>query len=218
MMSRLPVVLYVPNLLGYLRVVLAFVGLAYATHHPVTAVALWIVAALLDLVDGWAARRLNQTSRFGVVLDIVADNLLRTAGWMAAACADPHRYLLPATAIISLEWLTLAATQVHAASNGDHWKKARQRDPIFVQTYFRNNFRNPLGMLGVFGLFAADLVCYGSAHAILYENVPLFEYVMSIALIGRGLSALVEVWLCGSFFSFILSQDRPHHEAPDKTQ
>jgi CDP-diacylglycerol--inositol 3-phosphatidyltransferase len=216
-MSRLPVVLYVPNLLGYLRVVLACVGLAYATN-PVTAVALWIVAALLDLVDGWAARLLNQTSRFGVVLDIVADNLLRTAVWMAAASADPRRYLLMATAVISLEWLTLAATQVHAASNGDHWKKARQRDPLFVQAYFRNNFRNPLGVLGVFGLFAAGLVCYGSVHPILYENVPLFKYGMTAALVGRGLSALVEVWLCGSFFSYILTQDRAEHEAADKTR
>jgi CDP-alcohol phosphatidyltransferase len=100
---RLPVVLYVPNLLGYTRIGLAIVGLQYATSttttttasspqqqpqpppSPVAAVAIWLAATSLDLLDGWAARALRQTSRFGSLLDIVADNILRTSIWIAAA-------------------------------------------------------------------------------------------------------------------------------------
>jgi CDP-diacylglycerol--glycerol-3-phosphate 3-phosphatidyltransferase len=40
------------------------------------ATALFIVVALTDWLDGWLARRLNQTSSFGAFLDPVADKFL----------------------------------------------------------------------------------------------------------------------------------------------
>ncbi|MEZ0273767.1 MAG: CDP-alcohol phosphatidyltransferase family protein [Roseimicrobium sp.] len=39
-------------------------------------VVVFAVAALSDAVDGWIARRFNQTSRLGVILDPLADKLL----------------------------------------------------------------------------------------------------------------------------------------------
>ena len=43
--------------------------------RPIAAV-LFGVAAITDLIDGWVARRFNQTSRFGEFLDPVADKLM----------------------------------------------------------------------------------------------------------------------------------------------
>ena len=43
--------------------------------RPIAAV-LFGIAAVTDLIDGWVARRLNQTSRFGEFLDPVADKLM----------------------------------------------------------------------------------------------------------------------------------------------
>lgn len=42
----------------------------------VTAAALFVVVAATDWLDGWLARRLNQTSAFGAFLDPVADKFL----------------------------------------------------------------------------------------------------------------------------------------------
>ena len=39
----------------------------------------FVVAAITDWLDGWLARRLNQTSSFGAFLDPVADKLMVTA-------------------------------------------------------------------------------------------------------------------------------------------
>jgi CDP-diacylglycerol--glycerol-3-phosphate 3-phosphatidyltransferase len=67
------------------------------THHAYWATALFIVAMSTDQVDGWLARRWNQTSALGALLDPIADKVLVLAAltmlvgqhvvpaWMVAA-------------------------------------------------------------------------------------------------------------------------------------
>lgn len=213
--SSLPVPLYVPYILGYVRILLAFYGLRRADSQPVAAVAVWICSAMLDMLDGVAARALNQTSSLGIVLDIVADNVLRSCIWIAVASAPTtdakHSYwTIVASTIICLEWTTLFATQTHAALSKTHWKEARQRDPWLIQVYFSNGFFNPIGIFGIYGhgLFAANIFAYGSMHSILYENVPFFRAWMALAFVGRAMSACVELWLIGSYCRHVVQQDR----------
>jgi len=222
----LPVALYIPNLLGYLRIVLAFAGLRFAvSSDPVAAIVLWIASASLDLFDGLLARALNQTSRLGVFLDIAADNILRTVVWVAAALAAVSSEKTPSSssysttqvavscAVICLEWTTMVSTQVYAAQNSQHWKEARGKDPWIIQTFFSNNFRNPLGFLGVYGLFSANMFAYGYNHPVIYENIPAFDIFMNIAFVGRVLSAAIEMWFCISYFSFLVESDKPETQS-----
>jgi CDP-diacylglycerol--inositol 3-phosphatidyltransferase len=67
------VFLFVPNLIGYTRVIMAGLSLHYMSYHPVYCTLLYGVSCLLDAVDGQAARALGQTSKFGAVLDMVTD-------------------------------------------------------------------------------------------------------------------------------------------------
>ena len=55
--------------------------------QPDWALALYVLAALTDLVDGWLARRFKQSSAFGAQLDAVVDNLFSVAilGFLALA-------------------------------------------------------------------------------------------------------------------------------------
>jgi CDP-diacylglycerol--glycerol-3-phosphate 3-phosphatidyltransferase len=74
--------LTVPTLLTWARIVAipVIVGvfqLPFGTaHNNLIATALFIVFALTDWLDGYLARRLNQTSSFGAFLDPVADKFL----------------------------------------------------------------------------------------------------------------------------------------------
>jgi hypothetical protein len=77
------------------------------------ALLVFALAALCDALDGRAARAYNQCSSLGVVLDVVADNVLRSCLWMSAALLDA-RCALPALGFVSCEWLTLLASQVRA--------------------------------------------------------------------------------------------------------
>ena len=62
---------------GYARVIMAALALHYMKDHPKHSILLYGVSCLLDAVDGYAARALNQTSKFGAVLDMVTDRLAR---------------------------------------------------------------------------------------------------------------------------------------------
>lgn len=66
----------IPNLLTFFRIILtvAIVGLL-VNHHNMWAFALFILASLTDLMDGFLARLLHQESEFGAWLDSFADNI-----------------------------------------------------------------------------------------------------------------------------------------------
>ena len=80
--------LNLPNLLTWLRIVLIplFVGIFYfekswvsIPNQNLVATVIFTGAAITDWLDGWLARRLNQTSAFGAFLDPVADKLMVAA-------------------------------------------------------------------------------------------------------------------------------------------
>jgi CDP-diacylglycerol--glycerol-3-phosphate 3-phosphatidyltransferase/cardiolipin synthase len=80
--------LNLPNLLTWLRIILIplFVGIFYfetswvsEPNQNLVATIIFTAAAVTDWLDGWLARKLNQTSAFGAFLDPVADKLMVAA-------------------------------------------------------------------------------------------------------------------------------------------
>lgn len=65
--------LFVPNLIGYGRIVLALVSFYYMRTDYVTATWCYLLSGFLDAVDGHAARYLNQGTKFGAMLDQLTD-------------------------------------------------------------------------------------------------------------------------------------------------
>jgi len=284
--KRIPVPLYAPNLLGYARIGLAFVGLYYAmipittSFDPVgsssnelasaypgqgagRAVQIWILSASLDLLDGPLARRLDQCSKFGVLLDVLADNVLRTATWIATAVAavtvtvkasasdttedraahsiHSIAIVLVAGGLVCLEWTTMLCTQLKSVADGKHWKlhhngsnqttsnggskSSSSADaalfledppvPALVTAIFRDNFRSPLGVLSMYGMFSAGLWTYGSYFDRLRESLPLFEMWWALAVLGRVISLRVEIWLCWSYLRIVLAVDEDERRRRD---
>lgn len=92
----------IPNLFTLLRIVLIpFFLYAALTGRLGVALLLLLIAGLSDGVDGYLARRLQQTSRLGQVLDPLADKLLLVASYLALTL--PSRYYEPLPV-----WLTVA--------------------------------------------------------------------------------------------------------------
>mmetsp|Transcript_124050 Transcript_124050/g.194423 ORF Transcript_124050/g.194423 Transcript_124050/m.194423 type:complete len:201 (-) Transcript_124050:111-713(-) len=73
-MSTLPILLYPPNLIGYVRVVTLI--LAMADPNPTSTYAFWCLftSLFLDYFDGPVARRLNMCTQFGDLLDHFTDH------------------------------------------------------------------------------------------------------------------------------------------------
>ncbi|EFX77412.1 hypothetical protein DAPPUDRAFT_305782 [Daphnia pulex] len=77
--------LFVPNLIGYARVVLGLGSLYFMPTSHILAASLYILSGFLDAFDGHAARILNQSTKFGAMLDMLTDRcatmcLLATLG------------------------------------------------------------------------------------------------------------------------------------------
>lgn len=139
--SATDVLLYVPNLIGYMRVA----GAATSFVLMICRSDLWILAIVLylsnfvgDLIDGWAARQLNQCSSFGGVLDMITDRC-STAGLLYVLAGEfsqkdtelpvpVYRLLFLALMIldISSHWVqmhsSLAIGQHHKSAAGNMGK------------------------------------------------------------------------------------------------
>lgn len=80
----------VPNALSLLRLagVPLFVWLLLGPHNDIAALIVLAVAGLTDLLDGKIARRFNQVSRAGQILDPAADRLYILSAIVALAIRD----------------------------------------------------------------------------------------------------------------------------------
>lgn len=93
-------VLTIPNALTLLRILLIpFFLLASFERQFLTAFVLFVTAALTDVIDGFVARRMNQRSRLGAVLDPAADKVMMMTGYLFYTFSTLVPYRLPA-------WLT----------------------------------------------------------------------------------------------------------------
>lgn len=75
------------NLISLFRVILAFALLITLKYQPtklyfVIAVLLTLIVVLLDALDGWVARKLNEQSKLGSVVDILGDRVVENAYWI----------------------------------------------------------------------------------------------------------------------------------------
>jgi cardiolipin synthase (CMP-forming) len=114
-----------PTLLTWFRILLIplFVAVLYLpsnwlTQHQANATAMWlfILAAVTDWLDGYLARRWNQTSDFGAFLDPVADKLMVATALIVLVELDRVSAIV-ALIIIGRE-ITISALREWMASAG----------------------------------------------------------------------------------------------------
>src|SRR4051812_5932764 len=103
---------YLPNLLTWLRV--AFAPLVFwlvwvRSYHYLLIV--FGAAAATDFLDGWLARRLRAESKFGALLDPVADKILLSGVFVALAITGAIPWWLTAL-VLGRDVLILLAASV----------------------------------------------------------------------------------------------------------
>ncbi|XP_040901530.1 uncharacterized protein si:ch1073-145m9.1 isoform X1 [Toxotes jaculatrix] len=182
----LQVLLYWPNIIGYIRIGLVLAAWA-ACETPAVFVPFYSVSIALDGVDGWLARRLGQSSRFGAWLDVVVDNLGRGMLW---SLLFEWGWLVSA-----LEWCVFVCNH---NTRGGHWKNSFACSPRLIQAIMANGFRTPLGVWVVSGLHCLPLWLYGYQRDLLshWLYLPLWIQALGIMLlaVGRVLALTAEMW------------------------
>lgn len=67
------VFLFIPNIIGYFRFAFLIASLFTYQNYPIQTILLYGFSQLFDMFDGMAARKFNQSTDFGAVLDMVCD-------------------------------------------------------------------------------------------------------------------------------------------------
>jgi len=179
---------FVPNKIGYLRIFLGTTML-WAPYSYYIAVALaYFACHVLDLVDGIIARKLNQTSQFGAVLDYTTDVVTHSAMLMAIASLWPQM-LGPLAVVMAVE-VTGCVVSMYLTASGKYWKHTDNGTPKILQKVIVNeNYTNfGRGMLMIYqGFWACTwLLCCSDVYAI--------KVVWAILFPG----ALVNFWIHGA--------------------
>lgn len=88
---KIPRVIWnIPTSISFLRVVLIPVFVYFLVEREfMTALVIFIIASITDMLDGWSARKLKQESEFGAFIDPLADKFLVIAAISAIIILDP---------------------------------------------------------------------------------------------------------------------------------
>ncbi|KAG2190902.1 hypothetical protein INT46_006355 [Mucor plumbeus] len=131
--------LFVPNLIGYTRIILASLSLYYMPWHPKVCVSLYCISCLLDAVDGNAARYYNQCSRFGAVLDMVTDRCTTTCLLCFLSLKYPEWTIL-FQFLVSLDfsshYMHMYSSMISGSSSH---KKISEKQSWYLRIYYNNN-------------------------------------------------------------------------------
>jgi len=143
----------VPNVLGYFRIFLGTSVLWLPTSYYLLAAGMYFTCHFLDLFDGQIARKLNQTSQFGAVLDYTSDVVCHTSMLMALASVVPSQ-LLPLAIVMMVE-VVGCVVSMYLTASGNYWKNTDAGTPFLLKKVIVNQAYTTFGkvMLMVYQAF-----------------------------------------------------------------
>ncbi|KAJ3433138.1 cdp-diacylglycerol--inositol 3-phosphatidyltransferase [Anaeramoeba flamelloides] len=198
--------LYVPNIIGYLRTIFLILSWVYSLQDPVLYVIFYSVSYILDALDGYTARLLNQCSRFGAVLDMVIDRASTSCLFVVLSNVYP-KWGVIFSCLISLD-ISSHFMQMYSAL---YSKKDSHKDPqgqnFLLRLYYGNKFF--LGLLvtmaEVFNIFLY-LSYFDSIYGI---KVPLFKSFLSPDVIVTLQQYIPQQFINMNVFGFVALLSMP---------
>lgn len=146
------------------------------------AAAIFTLAAVTDLLDGYLARKLGQTSKLGAFLDPVADKLMVAVALVLLVQQHPTIWLaLPAAVIIGREitvsalreWMAeLGARRKVAVSFFGKFKTVVQMIALVLLIYREPVFNLSVYRIGMVSLYVAAILTLWSMLQYLYLAWP----------------------------------------------
>ena len=162
-----------PNALTLARIIFipVFIVVFYLPFRWTNAAAaiLFALVAITDWLDGYLARRLNQTSRFGAFLDPVADKLMVTVALVLLVQKEPEEWLAVTAAIIIGREIGVSALREFMAELG-------QRAQVAVVTVAK--FKTTAQMVAIVLMLYREPVL----------GLPVYEIGSVLLIVAAGLT------------------------------
>ena len=141
--------------------------------RPIAAI-LFGIAAVTDFIDGWVARRFNQTSRFGEFLDPVADKLMVAIVLVMLVQAESGWFEDIIAMIIIGREITISALREWMATIGER---------AHVKVGWSGKVKTTLQMFGIAfmvyknPLFGADMYAVGFALLVVAAIMTIYSMI-----------------------------------------
>ncbi|KAH9679189.1 CDP-diacylglycerol--inositol 3-phosphatidyltransferase 1 [Citrus sinensis] len=118
-LRKLSVYLYIPNIIGYVRVLLNCIAFYLCFSDKRVFSVLYFISFVCDAIDGWCARKFNQVSTFGAVLDMVTDRI--STACLLVILSQVYRPGLVFVSLLALDigshWLQMYSTFLTGKTN-----------------------------------------------------------------------------------------------------
>ena len=135
----------VPNILTYFRIILIpvfvvfYVNSAHNIKCYIASVMVLIASGLTDMLDGKIARKYDQITELGKILDPVADKLSQCA--ILACLLMRYRLFIPVLAIFAIKEITMAVLalvfyRLGRKLKGAHWYGKIATSSFYLITIF----------------------------------------------------------------------------------
>ncbi|XP_070507672.1 CDP-diacylglycerol--inositol 3-phosphatidyltransferase [Chironomus tepperi] len=186
------VYLFIPNIIGYARIVLAVVSFYFMPTNYVISSWCYIISVLLDALDGHAARKFNQSTKFGAMLDQLTDRC-GTMGLLVTLSYFYPKYMfwfqLSMAIDVACHWFYLHTSLLQGKTS--HKFIDMNENPI-MHIYYTN--RTVLGFMCLFNeLFYAALYLLYFTPGPLFLGVPFFKLLAIVSAPVAIVKTLISV-------------------------
>ncbi|XP_026754959.2 CDP-diacylglycerol--inositol 3-phosphatidyltransferase [Galleria mellonella] len=185
--------LFVPNIIGFARVILAIISFYFMPTNCVLACTCYITSALLDAFDGHAARYFNQSTKFGAMLDQLTDRAGTACLMMTLASFYPQYtfwFQLSLSIDITCHWLYLHTSTLQGKTS--HKFIDMSENPV-MHVYYTNK-------TVLFCMCAGNEAFYAALYVMYFYTGPtvlgigLWKLIalvsMPVAIVKAGISVL----------------------------
>ncbi len=191
--------LTVPNALSVLRILIVpFFAWMFLTRHTIIATILLLISGLSDLLDGMIARKFNQVTELGKMLDPLADKLTQGVVAVCLGCRFP--VILPLLIIFVIKELAMLCCAMILLH--------RRKRPCAAQWYGK------VGTVMFYASVGAIVVMDGFFHL----SGPVFEGVAYGLLLLTGVMMIyAAVRYFQIFLEILRSNDKKYElDLPDE--
>mmetsp|Transcript_7684 Transcript_7684/g.8783 ORF Transcript_7684/g.8783 Transcript_7684/m.8783 type:complete len:233 (-) Transcript_7684:238-936(-) len=218
--SNKDVLLFIPNLIGYTRVLLgiiSFVLMVFSPDNWFTAIMLYLTSFILDLFDGMAARKFDQCSEFGGLLDMITDRCATLGlcfvlyGEYGATTNEYFAwfkilFMMLALLDISSHWCQMysaAALQVHHKSSEGNANK------FFLVRYYYQSY--PFFGYCCVSAEVTYITMYALAHATVEKDeqllIDIVKYILYFCIPGCVTKQIVNVFQLSTSCNAVAAND-----------
>lgn len=168
----------VPNLISALRIIsIPFIAWFIAQHKMVAALLLLGFSAISDALDGLIARKFNQVSKIGQLLDPLADRMLIVFSILSLGIAGIIPWWMLIIVAIRDVWMIIQVL----------WLAQYDYGPLPV--HFIGKAGTALLMISIVALIVADL------------GQNTFFHTLHLAALAAGIWGLALYWLAGYIYT-----------------